>query len=88
MLTFKFVLYNCAYAWLFGKPHYFMNASPLKPLYTPLFDSFMVHITTTPTIRDSMIISATPPSVLTKTIAITELDIGAGGGTELIVKYI
>ena len=83
MLTFKFMSY---YTSLFGKPRYFMNASPLQPLYPPRFDSFMVHITTTPTNNDSMIISATPPSVLTKIVAITVLDIVAGRGTEFNIQ--
>ena len=89
-MSFKFVLYNCAYTWLpvFGKPHYFMNARPLQPLYPPCLDCAFLKTTTTPTIRDSKIISATPPSVLTKTIEITVLGIGSGGGTELRVKYI
>ena len=78
MLTF--VVHDCAYIRLFGKPHYFMNACPLHPFYPPCFDCILlVHITTTPTIRHSMIISAMPPSILTKTIAITAvLDVGAG----------
>ena len=89
-MSFKFVLYNCAYTWLpvFGKLRYFMNARPLQPLYPPCLDCAFLKTTTTPTIRDSKIISATHPSVLTKTVAITVLDVGAEKGTELRVKYI
>ena len=85
----QLVLRNCAYI-VFGKPHYFMNAHPLRLLDPPCFDfTLLVHITTTPTIRHSTIISATLPSILPKTVAITVvLDIGARGGTEFRVKYI
>ena len=88
MLTI--VVHDCAYIRLFGKPHYFMNGCPLQPLDPPCFDcTLLVHITTTPTIRHSTIISATPPSILTKTVAITAvLDIGAGEGSEFRVKFI
>jgi len=88
-MSFKFVLYNCAYTWLlvFGKQCYFMNVRPLQPLYPPCLDCAFLKTTTTPTIRDSKIISATPPSVLTKTIEITVvLNVGAEKGTELRVK--
>ena len=80
---------NLYYVIVFGKPHYFMNAHPLRSLDPPCFDcTLLVHITTTPTIRHSTI-SATPPSILPKTVAMTVvLDIGARGGTEFRVKYI
>ena len=83
-----FVLCNCAYI-VFGKPHYFMNAHPLQLLDPPCFDcTLLVHITTTPTIRHSIIMSATPPSVLPTTVATTVvLDIDARGGKEFRVKY-
>ena len=66
-----------------------MNAHPLRLLDPPCFDcTLLVHITTTPTIRHSTIISATLPSVLPKTVAMTVvLDIGARWGTEFRVKY-
>ena len=85
----QLVLCNCAYI-VFGKPHYFMTAHPLRSLDPPCFDfTLLVHITTTPTIRHSTIISATPPSILPTTVATTVvLDIGARGGTEFRVKYI
>ena len=89
VLTNQLVLCNCAYI-VFGKPHYFMNAHPLQLLDPPCFDcTLLVHITTTPTIRHSTIISATLPSVLPKTVAMTVvLYIGARGGKVFRVKYI
>ena len=64
-----------------------MNAHPLQPLYPPCLDCAFLKTTTTPTTKDSKIISATPPSVLNKTIEITVvLDVGAEKGTELRVK--
>ena len=85
----QLVLCNCAYI-VFGKPHYFMNAHPLRSLDPPCFDcTLLVHITTTPKIRHSTIISATLPSILPTIVAImVVLDIGARGGTEFRVKYI
>ena len=85
----QLVLCNCAYI-VFGKPHYFMNAHPLRSLDPPCFDcTLLVHITTTPKIRHSTIISATLPSILPTTVVImVVLDIGARGGTEFRVKYI
>ena len=85
----QLVLCNCAYI-VFGKSHNFMNAHPLPLPDPPCFDcTLLVHITTTPTIRHSTIISTTPPSILPKTVATTVvLDIGARGGTEFRVKYI
>ena len=66
-----------------------MNAHPLQLLDPPCFDcTLLVHITTIPTIRHSTIISATPPSILPKTVATTVvLDIGARGGKEFRVEY-
>ena len=63
------------------------NACPLQPLYLPCLDCAFLKTTTTPNIRDSKIISATPPSVPTKTVAIT-VDIVAGERTEFRIKYI